>query len=153
MKTIIDIFPNYSEYTSSDVWKKIKKQQLEHTKDCECCWNKATVAHHLNYNIFPWQEELWRDIVSVCKECHYNCHWIDGIQIINKEKDLRARFDYLSGMYNESFYIQGDIDEGSYEPREAPDEDEDDWYSRCEWCGCSMKWYWYCCWTYCAEKG
>jgi len=119
------VFPNYTEYTNSDIWKKVKSQQLMQQPDCECCWNPAVFAHHLTYNIEPWTEQLWLDIVSVCSECHNRCHYIDWVRIHNSFPELSKRFDQVKLSFTDND-IANEI-ERIIEAQEEADKEQHDY--------------------------
>lgn len=81
----------YSEYIESYAWNALKKTKLLEQPYCECCWGNATTVHHLSYER-RWCERK-DDIVSICEDCHYECHHVNGYQIKNEEKTLKKRFE------------------------------------------------------------
>ncbi len=82
---------NYKEYLNSYAWKAIKQVKLSEHPECECCWEPATIVHHLSYER-RWSEKE-EDIVSICERCHHECHFVNGYQIKNDEEMLRKRFE------------------------------------------------------------
>ena len=95
---MFEIQNNYNEYLNSFAWKAIKQVKLEQAPNCEVCWLKANSVHHLSYERL-WKEQV-NDIVSICYDCHRQCHYINWFQIKNSEKVLRARFKELTHNVN-----------------------------------------------------
>ncbi len=93
----------YQEYLNSFAWKAIKKVKLELNPNCECCEKSATTVHHLSYDRI-WKEDE-NDIVSICEECHKECHFVNWYQIKNSESELRKRFEEIRESRKTEKYI------------------------------------------------
>lgn len=108
-----DTNTHYKEYLESYAWKALKKTKLEEQPDCEACWEPATTVHHLSYER-RWSERA-DDIVSICENCHNECHYIDGYQIKNDAEILKRRFEDVKlahidrqSLYNSDYDYLGD---------------------------------------------
>ena len=64
----------YEAHLQSPKWKALRKKVIERAKGiCEGCGqNKATQAHHLNYERVG--NEMLFDLVAVCESCHKKVH-------------------------------------------------------------------------------
>jgi hypothetical protein len=64
----------YEAHLQSPKWKALRKKVIERAKGfCEGCGqNKATQAHHLNYDRVG--DEMLFDLVAVCEGCHKKVH-------------------------------------------------------------------------------
>lgn len=69
----------YLEYLASDKWHETakKRMQIDGNKCCMCGsqgtnWNVLEV-HHITYRSLG-NEDVWRDLVTVCHACHTSVH-------------------------------------------------------------------------------
>ncbi len=93
---------NYEQYRKTPEWIARRNKRLHDKPNCECCWVRATMVHHLSYKILWWNE--WdEDIVSICERCHERCHHVWWYKIKNDEPELRKRFKEIR---EENWYIQ-----------------------------------------------
>lgn len=69
------------KYYTTGEWKERRAKCLEYAKhQCQIlhCENRATIAHHLNYDNFG--EEAPQDLQAVCRSCHDKIHERDERQ-------------------------------------------------------------------------
>lgn len=65
----------YAEYLKSDHWQSVRKQALERSNlRCQLCnaGNRQLHVHHRTYE--RRGEELWNDVITLCKDCHEKFH-------------------------------------------------------------------------------
>src|SRR5882724_1943277 len=65
----------YRDFLSSPVWQAKRKQRLRIDGfRCQQCGTQGLLdVHHLNYEK-PWGQEEMSDLLSLCRECHYQQH-------------------------------------------------------------------------------
>lgn len=72
---------DYNGYMQSDAWKEKRHERMiidNHT--CQCCGSHGTQTnelqvHHFNYKNIG-EENVERDLVTLCKNCHTDLHRI-----------------------------------------------------------------------------
>lgn len=85
---------SYEGYRKTPEWIARRNKRLQDEPNCECCWARATMVHHLSYKTL-WWDERDEDIVSICKDCHEKCHHVSWYKIKNEEEELRKRFEEI----------------------------------------------------------
>jgi hypothetical protein len=65
----------HGEYLASPEWKAKRSARLEiDGQTCKDCGGAAECVHHLTYE--RWKSEnVERDLVSLCNDCHYRRHF------------------------------------------------------------------------------
>lgn len=70
---------NYNDYLNSEEWKAKARQRLQiDNYVCQGCCSKGSAlnplqVHHMTYkNIY--HEDVYKDLVSVCRSCHAILH-------------------------------------------------------------------------------
>ncbi len=64
---------NYYEYIQSELWKMKSRTFIEHAGCCDRCRSQEDLnCHHLNYGCLGNETE--KDIVVLCKRCHWFIH-------------------------------------------------------------------------------
>lgn len=80
MSTQERINAEYLEYLKTDVWKEKARQRLEIDKyKCQGCGCEGTQTNPLNVHHFGYREKLgnenvYTDLVSLCRSCHILIH-------------------------------------------------------------------------------
>lgn len=90
-------FNSYREYLASPLWKNAKRK-LRNGKDgtklrrCEICGIRCfTHVHHRTYRRLGKEEK--KDLIEVCKKCHYEIHEIvsSGMRLFDAAAHLKAK--------------------------------------------------------------
>lgn len=69
----------YKHYLRSDLWKRIRSQVLERDGGvCKMCQNKAYTAHHIAYSEAVLAGADLRQLIAICKSCHYSIEFSAG---------------------------------------------------------------------------
>lgn len=66
----------YTEYLRSEEWQKKREQRIQIDDGrCVFCGEKVAhpVVHHLTYRNIG-NEDVWKDICTVCDDCHALIH-------------------------------------------------------------------------------
>jgi len=69
----------YLTYITSPAWKEKADQRMKiDGYVCQCCGSRGTTAnplqvHHFHYGNFK-HEDVFRDLVTLCKSCHESQH-------------------------------------------------------------------------------
>ena len=88
----------YREYLKTDWWKSRKKKFFEnHLKICYCCGKGSKDLHHNNYSRLG--QELDKDLVLLCHDCHTEVHEIQ--KQTGKLKDNHKELKKLKGFIME----------------------------------------------------
>lgn len=70
----------YKIFMNSEKWRSIRNKRLEiDNYTCQCCGihgngNIYLEVHHLSYADFGGNEDVFKDLVSVCPSCHDKLH-------------------------------------------------------------------------------
>ena len=65
-------FRSYQDYLNSDLWARIRAQQLEKSAYCYSCFCLATQVHHKSYRLNVLLGVDSSGLRSVCGSCHFN---------------------------------------------------------------------------------
>lgn len=74
-----DLDEKYKAYLLSDAWRTLARERLEiDGYTCQCCGCRGTAenplqVHHLSYKHL-FNEDVYADLVSLCKLCHKGIH-------------------------------------------------------------------------------
>ena len=66
-------YRNYRQYLRSDVWKRIRSEQLEKESNCYGCFCPAEAVHHGRYTEENLTGQTGKDLYSICTRCHEKC--------------------------------------------------------------------------------
>ena len=89
----------YQHYLESDEWKEIRNKRLMIDGFvCQSCGSRGTSQnplqiHHFSYKRPLGQENVYRDLVTLCKACHSTLH--NAMNRITSESGQRGWKDAL----------------------------------------------------------
>lgn len=68
----------YEDYLHSETWARIRDQRLKidgyRCRHCGCNDREHIRVHHINYPAVWGTEDVWLDLITLCKNCHANVH-------------------------------------------------------------------------------
>lgn len=73
-------FGDYGQFLESGTWKNIRQRRLAiDDYKCQSCGTTGSVEnplqiHHFNYRHCGGDEDVYRDVVTVCRDCHKKIH-------------------------------------------------------------------------------
>lgn len=73
-------FADYGQYLESGTWRNIRQRRLAiDDYKCQACGTKGDVSnplqvHHLTYHHCGGDENVYKDVVTVCRNCHVLIH-------------------------------------------------------------------------------
>jgi len=81
---------SYKEYLKSDLWMRIRKDQLKRLPFCLACNGKATQVHHSEYTPANLLGHSPIGLISVCGDCHQRCEFTYNDVKRNPKQATRA---------------------------------------------------------------
>lgn len=86
-------FSSYSEYLSSDLWRKIRKRVISrYGNQCRICGFPYDNIHHLRYDWKTLSGKSLVNLVPLCRDCHKSLEFKDG----KKVPMLECRNEYFA---------------------------------------------------------
>ena len=70
----------YNEFLKTDTWKQIarKRAAIDGYRCCMCgsigTMNNPLQVHHVTYRHIGGNEDVYRDLVTLCRSCHRSVH-------------------------------------------------------------------------------
>lgn len=82
----------YSDYLGTKYWKNKREEILEKSNGrCKFCKKNSSLnIHHKTYKDFPYHEEN-KDLITLCKRCHWLWHELQGDLYITDDILWRIR--------------------------------------------------------------
>lgn len=72
-----NFYEQYDNYMQSEQWKNLRQIRIRiDNGQCQMCGQKTDKpqVHHMRYDHFGGNEDVWRDLVTLCPECHEAVH-------------------------------------------------------------------------------
>lgn len=75
-----NFYDDYTAFLESEEWKQMRQKRLAiDNYQCQCCGTHGSTdnhlqVHHLRYDRAGGNEDIFRDLVTVCDRCHTLIH-------------------------------------------------------------------------------